>query len=423
MAKRTVVFAETLYDGRALRQNVSVVVEGDTIVEVVDRKLKASFSGVVTPAFVDAHSHIGMARYGEPGREEEVNDHTDQFLPLADPLNSVYFDDGALAEAVDFGVLYSCIVPGSGNLLGGKAMVIRTFAPDRRSALVKDYGYKMALGYNPRSTTEWKGTRPNTRMAAYVMIEKRFDQVLQKKAKADLAQARKRKELEDKAKEKQLTAAAVAAETALLEQEAALELDAEDLALLDILVQKRPVKVHVHKEDDVVYLIGLVQKYGLNVTADHLGDVHRREIFAELAKHDIPIVYGPLGSFPYKVELKHDDYRNAGVLLASGAFFGLMTDHPVIMTPMLRDSLKYFLIAGMKPEEALGVITLRNATVLGLQDRLGSIEAGKLASLVVWDRDPLHLAAFPQTVLAEGRVVRRDGKRAPGLALQGRTAQ
>jgi imidazolonepropionase-like amidohydrolase len=413
MAKRTIVFAESLYDGRTLQQGVSVVVEGDTIVDVVSRKLKASVNGVVTPAFIDAHSHIGMARYGEPGAEDEVNDRTDSFLPLSDPLNSVYFDDAALAEAVDFGVLYSCIVPGSGNLLGGKAMVIRTFAPDRRTALYKDYGYKMALGYNPRSATDWKGTRPNTRMAVYGMLEKRFDQVLHKQAKADLALAKRRRELDEKAREKQLTAAAVAAETALLEQEAALEFDSEDRAFLEILIGKRPVKVHVHKEDDVIYLIGLVQKYGLKITADHLGDVHRAEIFAELAKHDIPIVYGPLGSFPYKVELKHDDYRNAGVLLASGDPFGLMTDHPVIMTPMLRDSLKYFLIAGMKPEEALGVITLRNARLLGLEARLGSVEVGKLASLVVWDRDPLHLAAFPHTVMAEGRLLRRDGKRVP----------
>jgi len=98
MARTSVVFAETLYDGRTLRQNVSVVIEGHTIVDVVKRKLKASFSGVVTPAFIDAHSHIGLARYGEPGREDEVNDRTDQFLPLADPLNSIYFDDAGLAD-------------------------------------------------------------------------------------------------------------------------------------------------------------------------------------------------------------------------------------------------------------------------------------------------------------------------------------
>ena len=154
MAKRTVIFAETLFDGRKQLKDVSVIVEDDRITDIVKKRLAPDFSGVVTPAFIDAHSHIGMDRAGEPGQEGEANDYSDQFLPVNDPLDSVYFDDLSFEEAVDFGVLYSCIVPGSGNLLGGRAMVIRNFARHRQQALVRDYGFKMALGYNPRSTRE-----------------------------------------------------------------------------------------------------------------------------------------------------------------------------------------------------------------------------------------------------------------------------
>jgi imidazolonepropionase-like amidohydrolase len=84
-----------------------------------------------------------------------------------------------------------------------------------------------------------------------------------------------------------------------------------------------------------------------------------------------------------------------------------MTDHPVIMTPMLRDSLKYFLIQGMSEPEALSLITARNLRILGLDADLGTVAAGKLASLVVWDRSPLKLGAFPAMVMGEGRVLRR----------------
>jgi imidazolonepropionase-like amidohydrolase len=83
-----------------------------------------------------------------------------------------------------------------------------------------------------------------------------------------------------------------------------------------------------------------------------------------------------------------------------------MTDHPVIHTIALRDSLKFFLIQGMKPEEAISLITYKNAHILGLQETLGSIEAGKVASLVVWNQDPLNLGAFPVLVMAEGEVLR-----------------
>lgn len=407
MAKRTVIFAETLFDGRKQLKDVSVIVEDDRITDVVKKRLAPDFSGVVTPAFIDAHSHIGMARAGEPGREEETNDVSDQFLPLNDPLDSVYFDDDALAEAVDFGVLYSCIVPGSGNLLGGRATVIRTFARHRHLALVKDYGFKMALGYNPRSTAEWKGARPNTRMGIYGMLEKKFDLVLAKKQKADLARARKLRDLDGKLKDKKVKKPAYEEEKAAIEQEYVLEFDPEDKALLELLVDKKTAKVHVHKEDDALYLIDLARKYNLKVTADHLGDVHHQEIFEKLAEHNIPAVYGPLGSLAYKVELKHDSYKNTELLMRSKALYGLMTDHPVIMTPMLRDSLKFFLIHGMSEEQAIGLITYKNAKILGLEDRLGTVEKGKLASLTVWDRNPLTLAAFPRMVMAEGAVIRK----------------
>jgi imidazolonepropionase-like amidohydrolase len=136
--------------------------------------------------------------------------------------------------------------------------------------------------------------------------------------------------------------------------------------------------------------------------------VFHTRIFDALADQGIPVVYGPLGSFPYKVELKHDHYRNAEHLMKSRAFFGLMTDHPVILTSSLRDTLKFFLIAGMSASDAVSLITYRNAKILGIDDDLGTIEPGKLASLSVWDRDPLHLGAFPKAVIAEGRILERS---------------
>ena len=93
--------------------------------------------------------------------------------------------------------------------------------------------------------------------------------------------------------------------------------------------------------------------------------------------------------------------------MESKAFFGLMTDHPVIHTNTLRDSLKFFLIQGMSEEDAISIITYKNAKILEIDDKLGSVEKGKLASLVIWDKNPLHLGAYPIAVIAEGKVVRK----------------
>jgi imidazolonepropionase-like amidohydrolase len=405
--KQLIISAEVLYDGHGKKENCSVVVEGNGIVDVVEKKMKSDYQGFVTPGFIDAHSHIGMDREGEPWTESETNDTLSQILPVNDPINSIYFDDRAFKDAVDFGVLYSCVVPGSGNILGGKAKVIRNFAPNRKTAVIKDYGYKMALGFNPRSTTDWKGERPSTRMGVYSLLEQKFDSVINKRAKAELKRETGLHKLTQEIKEKKLPEKEQKFRKKAIELECQNEFTPADLAVIELLDGKKIAKVHVHKEDDVLYLIELADKYGIKVTAEHTCDVFHKGIFDELAKAGIPVVYGPMGSVGYKVELKHAYYQNAGLIMKSRAFYGLMTDHPVIWAPALRDSLKFFLIAGMSPEEAISLITFRNAKILGIEDRLGSVESGRDASLVVWDRHPLDLAAFPKMVLAEGRVIRK----------------
>lgn len=401
-----VIHADVLHDGRSIRPDLFIVIEDNTITEVTPKKYPARFRGYVTPAFIDAHSHIGMERQGEPSSESEVNDETDQFTPLHDPLDSIYFDDRAFSEAVDFGVLYSCVVPGSGNILGGRARVIRNFVRNRDQALFHDYGYKMALGYNPRSTTKWDGIRPNTRMGIYALLEKYFDDVLRQEEKARLKRDLALLDLEAGREEGGISGRDIKHKKQLLKREYELELSREQWAVFRLLRGDKTVKVHVHKEDDALFLIELTRKYGIRVTADHCCDIFHTEIFNSLAAENIPIVYGPLGSLDYKVEIKHGFYQNAGLLLQSDANFGLMTDHPVILAHQLRESLKFFLIQGMSETEAISLITFRNARILGIEDRLGTLEKGKLASLIVWDRDPFYIGAFPLAVIAEGDIIR-----------------
>lgn len=395
--------ATTLFDGKGKQSDKTISIDGDRISDVSNSLAGADIEGFVTPAIIDAHSHIGMQREGEPYQDKELSDSINHIQPLSDPLNGIYFDDRAFSDAVDFGVLYSCVVPGSANLIGGQAKIIRNYAKNRSEALVKDYGYKMALGYNTRVMTDWKGERPNTRMGAYALLEKKFDDVVAKRDKAILKKEKGSLALADK----NLTDAQLDTENKLLEREFELEFTPEEKSILKLLDGRCTAKVHVHKDDDVLYLIDLVKKYGLKVTADHTCDVFQRETFDALADANIPVVYGPTASLGYKVELKNARYQNTEILMKSRAYYGLMTDHPVILTYMLKDTLKYFLIYGMSDEEAFSIITYKNAKILGIDNKLGTVEPGKLASLVVWDRNPLHAGAYPKAVIAEGRVLRR----------------
>ena len=138
MGNKIIIKADVLYDGINKYQDKFITIEAGKITAVTDQEQGFDFQGIVTPGFIDAHSHIGMDREGEHWQEGETNDHISQFNPLNDPMNSIYFDDRAFKDAVDFGILYSCIVPGSGNLIGGRAKIIRNFASSVDEALVKD---------------------------------------------------------------------------------------------------------------------------------------------------------------------------------------------------------------------------------------------------------------------------------------------
>ncbi|EQD54862.1 Amidohydrolase family, partial [mine drainage metagenome] len=168
--------AKILYDGKTIRKNCYVLFD-EKITGIQETKpSEGDFlgEGIVTPAFIDSHSHIGMVRSGEPSSEDESNEQMENLFPLVRAVDSVYMDDRAFAESVENGILYSTVLPGSGNTIGGRASLIRNFHNNIKDAFFMDVGIKMALGYNPRSTTSWKGTRPTTRMGAAALLRQTF---------------------------------------------------------------------------------------------------------------------------------------------------------------------------------------------------------------------------------------------------------
>ncbi len=180
-------------------------------------------------------------------------------------------------------------------------------------------------------------------MGVYAQLEKKFETVINKKEKALLKKEKDLHQLSKDKVEKKYSTEEVAFQTAIIEKEYSFTFTPMDNAVLELLSGKKTAKVHVHKEDDVLYLIEFSKKYNIKVTAEHTGDVFHKEIFNELADAEIPIVYGPLGSVGYKVELKHAYYQNAVLLMKSKAFYGLMTDHPVIWTPFCVIALNFSL--------------------------------------------------------------------------------
>jgi imidazolonepropionase-like amidohydrolase len=386
------VKCSTLYDGIDEKSDCYVGFEGDEI-KYVGKEATAQLEGTteknneiiaegnayaITPGFIDAHSHIGLVRSGEPDKEEEANERFNPIYPLVNALHSIYMDDPSFSESVEGGVLYSTVLPGSGNIIGGKAVLIRNFAKDIGESYMGDVGIKMALGYNPRSTTEWKGDRPSTRMGAIAMLRE------------NLLKARKMQHLLQ------------------IEKKVAEEVDPLTEVFMDILSNKYKMMVHLHKEDDAIVLIQLTNEFGIKAIANHCADIHREEVFAALKTASIPVVYGPMDSFPYKVELKHESWRNVEKLIVSKAKFSFMSDHPVILQRNLFYTLRHLLRFGMSKAEAISKISKEAADIIGVNNNIGQVKAGYKASFTVWNGDPFSLSSYPVLVVAEGRIVYQE---------------
>jgi imidazolonepropionase-like amidohydrolase len=374
------VYGKKVYTGKSVVEDGYLVFDGQKIsgLSMSPRGTLLGKYPALTPAFIDAHSHIGMSRAGEPNREGESNDQLDSILPLPDALDSVQMDDPSFKDAVEMGVLYSCVLPGSGNILSGQSAVIRNYARNSTDALIGRAGIKGAFGYNPMSTQDWKGQRPSTRMGAAAILRKRLDEVLQKQEKRQKIKGARKAEV---------------------------LFSAEEKVLLDLLSGKQVLRAHVHKIDDIAVLLRLVDEFKLKVTVEHAMDVHRPEIFLELKKRKIPVTYGPLDTFPYKVELKHENWRNIRYLLESGVEFGLMTDHPVTPARQIFLQTRWFLRAGLSKQQAVELVTRKNAEILGIHHVLGCLEKGKWASFIGWNQDPFDLASYPVGVYGEGNLL------------------
>lgn len=368
--------ARTLYTGKQVLKDVYVAFDGGKIAGVGKTK-RGKLAGTfptVTPAFLDPHTHIGMARAGEPAREAESNEKMDPILALSQALDSVQMDDRGLVEAVEQGVLYSGVLPGSGNILCGRSSLIRNYAANTTDALIQHVGIKAAFGYNPMSTVDWKGARPSTRMGAIRILREKLDAV--------------RLKMKDRSKKKELTA--------------------EESVIADLLTGKERLRSHVHKIDDIATLLRVVDEYKLKTTVEHSMDVHAPEIYRELKRRKISVTYGPIDSFAYKVELKHESWRNIRHLIDSGVHFGLMTDHPVTPASQLFLQTRWFLRHGMSRQDAIELVSRRNAEVLGVTRILGTVEKGKWASFTGWNGDPFDLGAYPVSVWGEGELLFAD---------------
>ena len=181
-------------------------------------------------------------------------------------------------------------------------------------------------------------------------------------------------------------------------------------ALLPVLRRQIPLKAHAHQANDILTAIRIAREFNVRLTLEHVTE--GALIIPELLKAGVPLAVGPTAGQPSKIELKNKSWETPGALADAGCHVSIITDSPVTQQSSLRFCAGMAIRGGMRPFDALQAITIHPAEHIGVADRVGSIEMGKDADIILTDGDLFAIATNVVKVFINGWEIRKR-KKAP----------
>lgn len=365
MADAGVVKADILVENgkiAAIGENLSA----ETVIDAAGK--------VVTPGFVDAHSHIGGIADLTP-LGEDLNEITNPLTPELDAYYGINPKDKCFGYAIEQGITTSCLIPGSANVVCGWGMAYKSAGEHR---LIKDpVALKAAMGINPKGCYAAKKMAPMTRMAIANLMKKYLRDVKDYMAKKAAA------------------------------GDDATKLPPYDLGLehgIPVIEKKIPLKVHSYMHD-MMTLLEIAKEFDILVTMDHAQGAS--DFADELADpHVKGVVFGPTCEPLFPGEGGKLDYECCKMLDERGVNVAVMTDGPVTAINVLLYEIGEAVRKGMDPVRALGMVTVNAARILGIEDRVGSLAVGMDADILVWSALPsLAADAVLERVIIDGKTV------------------
>lgn len=328
------------------------------------------------PGFVDIHTHLGLFGDGVGFEAEDCNESTDPITPQLRVIDGINPMDRTFRETLEAGVTSVIVAPGSANPIGGQLAAIRTHGIRIDDMIIKaPAGMKFALGENPKTTYNDRDETPVTRMATAALIRENLLKAQEYMRKKEVAEADPEGEPP--------------------------EYDMKLEALIPVLRGEIQAHFHAHRLDDIFTAMRISKEFSLDYVI-----IHGTESYLAadiLAKEGAPVVTGPNLLDRCKPELSHMSFTGPGVLTAAGVLCSICTDHPE--TP-----LKYLTLCagvavknGLSREDAIRCITINPAKIAGLDSRIGSLEPGKDADMVLLTGDPLELSSRVKSVFSLGR--------------------
>ena len=366
-------------NGVVLIENGKIKAVGpDVAVPEGVKPLKAKY---VMPGLVEAHCHIGIWEEKIGWAGSDGNEMTEPATPHVRALDGIKAnaDEGGLEAALHEGVTTAQVLPGSANVIGGTGVVLKTTPKTTTDEMVirNPSGMKIAFGENPRRVygVERKAM-PSTRMGVAGVL------------RDWLQKTRNYLDKQDKFKD---------------DPEKQPEYDIKLEAMAPVLRKEIPFRAHAHRADDVATAIRVCEEFDVGMSWEHATEGHR--IADYIAKKGIPAVWGPSLTARPKWEMRELSYDTPRIMHEAGVKFAIQTDavgSSIRFLPICAAmSVKY----GLPYDYALKAITIIPAEIIGVSDRVGSIEVGKDADLRLLSGDPLDVMTKVQKVIIDGEVV------------------
>lgn len=358
-----------------------ILIDGGKIVKI-GKGLSADGAEVIDatglhvyPGFVEAHCHIGLDGYGIGYEGHDYNELNDPVTPQVQAIDGINPFDPCMKMAAKAGVTCFATGPGSSNSIGGTFAAIKPVGTRVDNMIVKfPIAMKCAFGENPKRCYQKQGI--SSRMTNAAKIREALNKAKVYKAKIEAAG-------DDASK---LPA-----------------YDQKSEALIPVLNHEIPLKAHAHQANDIFTAIRIAKEFGVGLTLEHVTEGHM--IVDELAKENLPLAVGPTFGHASKFELQNKTWETPGILAKAGCHVSIITDAPVTPLHYLPLCAGLAIKAGMDEYEALRAVTINPAEHIGIADRVGSLEEGKDADVVIVDGCPFHVTGVIKHVLINGEEV------------------
>jgi len=374
------ITGEPIDSGTVLIDGGKIVAVGRDLPVPDDALVIDAAGGWVLPGFVEAHGHVGVNEEGEGWAGQDTNEMTEPVTAHVRALDAINPADIGFRDAISGGILAVNVNPGSGNPIGGQTAALKCWGRTVDEMLLRaPAGIKSALGENPKRVYSQQKKMPSTRLGTAAVI---------RGALVDAANYLQRIEAEQ-AKPK--------------DERKPVDRDLKLEALGRVLRREIPWRQHCHRADDIATGLRIAEEFGYRLVIDHGTEAH---LLADiLAARDVPVVIGPLLTSRSKVELRNRSLATPGRLAAAGVTIAITTDHPVVPVHFLAYQAALAVKHGLDRDTALRALTINPARIVGIDDRVGSIEPGKDADLVIWSGDPLDVLSRVERALVDGEEI------------------